>query len=221
MAHKFDYIVGQRFGRLVAQQIINEDWKEKTNVLCLCDCGNTKIANLVRLERGYVRSCGCLRIEKSTATLHKYQKENSSAKGDGKSRLYHIWYSMLSRCYNKNCKEYVLYGARGIVVCDEWKNDYIVFKKWSMEHGYKDYLTIDRINNNGNYEPLNCSWATMKEQCRNRRNNHILIYKNEKKTIAEWSELTNISYSNIIARLNRGWSVEKTLEIPVRNNNKN
>lgn len=86
-----------------------------------------------------------------------------------KDRIYRIWCTMKSRCSNINHPDYQYYGGRGITVCEEWRLNFMSFKEWSLENGYYDSLTIDRVNNNGNYEPLNCRWATMKEQSINKR----------------------------------------------------
>lgn len=122
---------------------------------------------------------------------------------------------MKSRCYNKNDKRYKDYGGRGIIVCDEWldkENGFMNFYQWAMASGYKDNLTIDRIDNNGNYKPNNCRWATDKEQSRNRRSNHLIKYKNETHCIAEWAEKLNIKQTVLIQRIyTYKWSIEKAL----------
>lgn len=117
-------------------------------------------------------------------------------------RLYRIWMAMRARCMCKNLKTYKRYGGRGIKICDEW-NDYLVFKEWALSNGYSDHLSIDRINNDGNYEPSNCRWATNKEQANNKRNNHIITINGESHTFAEWSKISGINYSTIRSRINR------------------
>jgi len=120
---------------------------------------------------------------------------------------------MKSRCNNKNNPVYMLYGGRGISVCDEW-NEFKAFKEWAMNNGYSDQLTIDRINVNGNYEPDNCRWATQKEQCRNKRDNHYLTFQGETKTLIEWSELVGIRQETIRHRINDyGYTVEEALTL--------
>ena len=107
----------------------------------------------------------------------------------------------------------MLYGGRGISVCDEW-NEFKAFKEWAMNNGYSDQLTIDRINVNGNYEPDNCGWATQKEQCRNKRDNHYLTFQGETKTLIEWSELVGIRQETIRHRINDyGYTVEEALTL--------
>ena len=142
----------------------------------------------------------------------KYPKEAKE------SRLLTIWYSMRQRCYgNKNSESYKKYGAKGIRICDEWKNDYMSFYNWAMSNGYSDELTIDRIDYKGNYEPSNCRWATSKTQANNKSNVRRYSFNGEAHTIPEWSELTGIDSTVIWARLcTLGWSIERTLTTPVR-----
>lgn len=128
------------------------------------------------------------------------------------SRIYRIWANIKARCFNQNHRDYKQYGARGITMCDEWKHDFLIFYDWAIANGYTDSLTIDRINNDGNYEPDNCRWATRKEQCNNYRKNHLLEYNGEVHSIAEWSEITGINYFTLRDRINRSkWSIEKAL----------
>lgn len=130
--------------------------------------------------------------------------------------LYVVWQGMIRRCTYKRHKNFSDYGGRGIKVCDEWRNDFQAFHDWAMANGYADGLTIDRIDNNGNYCPENCRWTTMKEQCNNRRNNHLLTFYGETRTMTEWAELTGISLYTLNSRLNKlGWSVERALSTPV------
>ena len=117
-------------------------------------------------------------------------------------RLYRIWRAMRERCSRKGNVRYADYGGRGITVCAEWQ-DYETFKCWAYQSGYQGHLTIDRIDVNGNYCPENCRWATMKEQCNNKRNNRIIEYAGEAHTAAEWARITGIPYRTIQSRLNR------------------
>lgn len=132
------------------------------------------------------------------------------------TRLYKIWDNMKQRCMNPNFPNYKHYGKRGITVCEEWK-DFLNFLSWAERSGYKDTLSLDRIDNNLGYYPDNCRWASQVEQQRNKRNNHFLTYNGETRTIAEWGEITGILPATIQHRVCRdGWSVEDALLIRPR-----
>lgn len=131
-----------------------------------------------------------------------------------KTRLYTVWIDMRQRCSNPNRKEYARYGGRGITVCEGW-DKYEEFRAWAMESGYSDNLTLERVNNNGPYCPENCRWATRKEQANNRVTNRLLTMNGETHTMTEWAEVTGISRETIQRRLQRGWTVEKALTVPV------
>jgi hypothetical protein len=123
---------------------------------------------------------------------------------------------MLDRCYKTFSIKYNNYGGRGIIVCDEWKSEFINFYNWAVANGYKDGLTIDRIDNDGNYEPNNCRWVTYKRQARNRRSNHLLTFKGETKPIVEWSEIVGIKADTIWHRLESGKNIEYALTTPLQ-----
>ena len=148
--------------------------------------------------RGLIKSCGCLKKEQDKINLaghHKHLKSNTN--------LYTIWQDVKKRCYNPNYKSYSRWGGRGITVCDEWKNDFMSFYKWSVENGYQDGLTIDRIDNNGNYEPSNCRWVTQKEQANNRSSNIDITIGNSTRTLKEWCEIFELDYKVVNARYHR------------------
>lgn len=132
------------------------------------------------------------------------------------TRLYEIWRSLKKRCLNPKTEQYSNYGGRGITVCDEWRDSFQAFYDWAMANGYRDDLTLDRIDGNGNYEPSNCRWATWKEQQNNRRNNHFITYNGETKTLKQWSEQVGIDWDILYSRLKKGWSVEKALTTKAR-----
>jgi hypothetical protein len=201
-------LTGKKFGRLL---VLSESKTQNGNILwkCKCDCGNIVYALAYNLKSQHTSSCGCYRNEVKSLTHSTHLQS--------KTRLYKIWRHIKSRCYNPNLKEYKNYGERGISMCEEWYNNFKRFFDWSYQNGYTDFLTIDRINNNGNYEPSNCRWADYKTQANNRRNTDIIEYNGVSKPIMEWSEILNIPVATIRARLySYKWSVDKALSTPVR-----
>lgn len=127
------------------------------------------------------------------------------------TRLYHIWEKMKTRCYNRNSCNYHSYGGRGIKVCDEWVHNFSAFQEWALSHGYNDTLQIDRIDNDGDYEPSNCRWVTHKKNNNNRSNCVYIDYQGQTHTLKEWAEIYNIDYTTLWGRLKRGWSFEKAI----------
>lgn len=135
--------------------------------------------------------------------------------GMSHTRLHNIWLTMRQRCEKPNSSAYHKYGAKGIKVCSEWSS-FEVFRDWSLANGYKDDLTIDRVNPYGDYEPSNCRWCTQKEQQNNRTNNVILTYRGESHNIVEWSEIKQIPVRILYDRYYRKWDVERIFEQPIR-----
>lgn len=131
--------------------------------------------------------------------------------GKRHTRLYSILDKIKQRCYNKNHTAYKNYGGRGVKVCNEWLNDFMTFYDWSMNHGYKDTLTIDRIDVNGNYEPDNCRWVDRKTQANNRRNNVYLTYNGKTQTMKEWSRELGVKYKTIFYRHKQKWTDKECL----------
>ncbi len=128
---------------------------------CVCDCGNVVYVDSYFLKAGKTKSCGCLKREMISALNRKHEGKKLHP------RLYRIWLNMRTRCMNPKYKEFDRYGGRGIRICDEW-NDFSAFCSWSLSHGYSDGLTIERVDNDGNYEPSNCAWIPLADQARNK-----------------------------------------------------
>ncbi len=186
-------LTGQRFGRLTVIEFVPNE-KSHSYWKCKCDCGNECVVSTDNLKNANVTSCGCYHKEMFCNLKH----------GKRKSRLYKTWQNMKTRCYNQRNKNYKYYGERGIMLCDEWKDDFKAFHDWAMQNGYNDTLTIDRIDVNGDYEPSNCRWVTMKEQGRNKRNNVIVEYQGKRMLLKEASKKSGISINTLIYRWHRG-----------------
>ena len=132
--------------------------------------------------------------------------------GLSKHPLYARWGKIVGRCYNKNQPDYPRYGDRGIKMCEEWRNDFRSFYDWSIANGYREDLSIDRIDNNGNYEPSNCRWVDNTVQANNKRNNHLIEINGETKTLAEWCKIYNQDYFTVEARIRiQGYTPLKAL----------
>lgn len=199
---QIDY-TGKRFGRLLVLGIHHHSATRHTYVTCKCDCGKTTIVRASCLVQGVTRSCGCLEQELKT--------KNSTKHGMFGTRIYVIWSGMKRRCYDPKVEQYKNYGGRGISYCKEWE-DFKNFYEWAKNNGYREDLTIDRIDTNGNYEPNNCRWIPQKEQHRNTRSNKILEYKGERHCASKWAEILGLNYNTLLTHLRNGMSVKDALE---------
>lgn len=207
-------LTGKKFARLTVLSFHHKDKKYNTYWLCQCECGNIRVVRATHLKNGEIKSCGCYIKELVT----KRNKENTRYDGLSNHRLYSIWKLMIGRCYNPKINGYNNYGGRGIIICQNWLENYLNFYNWAISNGYKNGLSIERIDVNGNYEPNNCKWITLKQQYYNKRNNFIITYKNKTHCLAEWAEILGINKNTLRSRLTKyGWSVEKAFETLVKN----
>ena len=184
---KFQDLTGHKFGRLI---VVSFAYKRYacSHWNCLCECGGTAVCRSSSLKDGYSQSCGCI--------IRKHGKTRTSE--------YNIWSSMIARCTNRKCHAYHRYGGRGITVCERWRTSFINF---FSDMGPRPSLkyTLDRFpDNDGNYEPGNCRWATMKEQQRNRGNNHLITINGQTKCLNEWAEIVGLHRTAIERRIKKG-----------------
>ena len=199
---KLENLIGQRFGRLVVVSRASSDRYTKWH--CKCDCGNECDVLANNLKRGHTQSCGCYRDETRV--------ENKLEHGYRYTRIYDVWSKIKGRCYNTNDPRYSSYGGRGIVMCDEWRDNPVAFIEWAYENGYDDNAkygetTIDRIDNNKGYSPENCRIANQIVQNNNRRTNRRITYNGKTHTVSEWSRIINIGQSVIHNGLNKGKTI--------------
>lgn len=202
MANTLIDLSGQRFGKLTVIRLV-ERRKDASYWLCKCDCGNeTIVRGSNHLRKGEVKSCGC------------YRKEKYYIHGMCGTRPHRIWSSMKTRCNNSNREKYAIYGERGIQYHPKWET----FEGFWEDMGptYQDRLTLDRIDNNGNYSKDNCKWSTDTEQANNRSNNVIIEINGEMHTVAQWAKITGIKYSTFITRIKRGDTGSQLLRPPGR-----
>lgn len=215
-----DSYIGKKNNYLKVVGIDRRPSNNRKMFLCECDCGLLKLVEPYQWENGIVKSCGCKRAELNS--------NNAKTHGCSGDRLYHVWQGMICRCENSKIDNYRNYGGRGISVCKEWREDFTVFKKWAIEHGY-DYnapfglCTIDRIDVNGNYEPSNCRWADVKTQANNKRPQEEWRKRVKKSwTIdgvtmsrSEWCKLYGMEEMTVKYRINhKGMTVLEALTTP-------
>lgn len=202
MGRKAIDLTGQTFSYLtVIKQVLSESKNAKWE--CQCVCGKIIVTESTRLRKGNAKSCGCKRGVLKITTMNTHGKTNT--------RLYRIWHSMKSRC-DYEFKGSERYFGRGIKVCKEWNESFESFYDWATNNGYKEDLSIDRIDSDGNYEPNNCRWADKIIQDNNRSINKIIEINGLSHTIAEWSRISGVKYETIRSRINRGVTGENLLK---------
>ena len=200
---RFHDLTGQRFGWLLVIGRAEDKTtgsKPKTMWRCLCDCGKETVVWGSSLTQGTTVSCGCKKRKHGFAN---------------KERLYQTWKNMRRRCYTPSNKRYAQYGGRGITICPEW-DDYAVFRSWAMSNGYRDDLTIDRIDVDKGYSPDNCRWVGAKIQANNMTRNRFITFRGKTMTLSQWAEELGLSYGVINHRIQRGWDMDRIANTPVR-----
>lgn len=200
-------LTGLTFGRLTVISLKSHPPRRHKRWNCLCECGETTVVHHGALTSGHTRSCGCLRVEVTTA--------NETTHDDTGSPEYVCWQNMKKRCYSQTNISYPAYGGRGIRVCPEWADSYERFladmgRRPSPQH------SLDRIDNDGHYTPENCRWTDRRTQLRNRSNSRLLTFKGRTQILADWATEIGISDKVLDRRLGLGWSVERALTEPLR-----
>ena len=199
---------GRRFGRLIALELLRVNGRR--HYRCACDCGAEKIVSASHLKHGRVVSCGCYSREQSRnrgrAQLTKHGHRAA------RTPTYYTWQSMHSRCYRPSNPNFHSYGGRGISVCDRWH----VFEHFLQDMGERPPgCTLDRFpDQNGDYRPDNCRWATAKQQGRNTRQNRYIEAFGEQLTVVEWAERTGLSHQCLLNRISAGWAPERIVSTP-------
>lgn len=205
-------LTGQKFGRWTV--VSQADRKHsQTYWNCVCECGKTKSVYSQSLVKGLSMSCGCARDEETARRNFKHGVCDGCHTKQP-PRTYNCWRNMKARCQNPNNHKYPIYGGRGIQVCERWQDFSNFLSDIGECHGNE--FSIDRIDNDGNYELGNCRWATMEQQMSNQSTNNLVTFNGETKTVSQWSRQLGIKYGTILRRINSGnWSVEKALTEPV------
>lgn len=203
-------LTGKKFGRLTVVEFAGRKLPGRLKWKCICDCGVVLIVVGTDLSHGNTTSCGCKKREIQSTYGQRAKSEWATVHGMDGTPIYRRWCGMIERCCNSKSKHFTRYGRRGITVCDRWR--------YSFENFYDDMgsppssdLSIDRINNNGNYEPGNCRWATKTEQALNRRNNNYLEFNGKRLSISEWSDAIGINKQTICERIKCGMTIDMIL----------
>lgn len=211
---------GDKYGHLTVVQEIDKhkisSGRAYRAIECLCDCGKKHTTLLQSLRSGHTQSCGCLQVE---VTRKRTTKHGHTPAGN-KTRMYRIWTNMIQRCHNPNYTYYERYGARGVTVCDRWRENFEAFFE-DMGEPPTEKHTLDRKNNDLGYSLNNCRWATRKQQQRNMSSNRMIEHKGESLCLQEWSDRYCLTASVLSYRLKKGWSMEQSLTTPIKSRSTN
>ncbi len=222
LENKIKSMIGTKIGMLEIKGVSKIPKSNQTYVECLCDCGNTINVLPNSLFNNGKTNCGCAKLNNPMLANNNCSSVGTYKDGRTKHALYGTWFAMIERCEKQSHINYKYYGGRGIKVCKEW-HDFWKFVEWSDSVGGRPKgYTLDRKDNNGNYEPSNCRWADRKTQDSNKSSNTIIEYNGVSKTLSEWAEELNINLPTLSHRINRGWTVERAFtEKVLRNPHKN
>lgn len=198
-------LTGRVFGRWHVGAYVRRPENTNAYWVCTCDCGNVREVAGYSLTMKKSLSCGCLQVERTSNANKKH--------GMSHTPLFAVWNTMKQRCSNPNSEKYPRYGGRGITVCEEWRSSFLVFYNWATESGYRPDLSIDRIDNNGNYEPGNCHWASDSLQANNKSNNLMVAFRGKLFTLSELSKTSGINYGALKARIRRDWTAERAISL--------
>ena len=214
---KIKEIIGKTYGRWVVESYAYTDSKARRFYNCVCTCGTKRVVQYSALNLGNSVSCGCFMKEKNG--------NRNRTHGKYKNPIYFVYNRIKGRCYNPKSKAYKDYGARGIKMCDEWRNDFMAFYNWAIANGFSDkktkngrmYYSIDRIDVNGDYEPSNCRWADDYIQNNNKRNNVRFEYNGTVYSIKELCKISGLNENTLYYRLNH-WDIKDALTRELGNN---
>ena len=203
--------IGMKFGKLTIIGVSHKNGSGKNYAKCKCECGNIIDVLPNSLFNNESKSCGCSKLNNPMLANNKSTSSGNYKDGRTKHLLYGTWKQMINRCENPKSKHYDRYGGRGIKVCEEWR-DFWSFVKWSDSIGGKpNGYTLDRIDNDGNYCPENCRWADWGTQMSNKSSNRYITYNGKTQTIHQWSIDIGLNEQTLTNRINRGWSIERSL----------
>lgn len=209
-ARRLEDLTGRKFGKLTAISISGKSSRGRIMWDCICDCGNETIVSANNLKSSQVISCGCA-----------YYSSNKTH-GMSNTKLYDEWTLMKYRCSYKGSSSYKNYGARGITVCKEWLDDFMNFYNWAMKNGYREGLSLERKDVNGNYCPENCCWIEKKEQANNKTTTIRIEYNGKIQNLKQWCDELGMNYKRVHNRMNKlGYSFEEAITKPVMKQRRN
>ena len=203
----FINLTGQTFGRLTIIERAENAKNKATRWKSVCKCGNKIVVLASSLRSGRTKSCGCLNSETTAKRNFLHGMSHSSE--------HNIWWAMIQRCYNPNNNAFDRYGGRGVTVCNEWRDNFMAFFNHVGPRPSSKY-SIDRVDNDGNYEPNNVRWATRKQQADNKRNNHLIMFNGRLKNLTQWAKIVGVNKKTLFNRINTlNWPIEKALTKPI------